>query len=125
MSALCQKRTLSRFSFDQLVGELLKMDRYIEAQFLGGLEVDNQLVFCRILHWKITGPFTLKNSIDICSGFSKEIGEIGSIGNQSAILCKIAEGTPKSGDVLVAGGESRRGGRLFRFRARSANTSRF
>jgi hypothetical protein len=42
MSAMCQKRK-SPASFDHLVGELLEMQRHVEAQRLGGLEIDDQL----------------------------------------------------------------------------------
>src|SRR4029077_3252790 len=37
-------------SFDQLVGDLLELHRYVEAQRLGGLEVDDKLILRRRLH---------------------------------------------------------------------------
>jgi len=47
MSALCQKQThasqQSAQLLDHLVGELLHMQRHIEAERFGGLEVDQQL----------------------------------------------------------------------------------
>jgi len=48
MSALGQKQT-SRL-FDHLVSELLEVQRHIEAQRLGGLDVDRKLILGRLLY---------------------------------------------------------------------------
>src|SRR5215510_2075225 len=48
MSALGQKRTLR--SFDNLIGELLELHRYVDVQRFGSLEVDNKLILRRRLH---------------------------------------------------------------------------
>ena len=37
--------------FDQLVGALLKTQRHVEAERLGGLKIDDQFVLGRRLHW--------------------------------------------------------------------------
>ena len=49
MSAKCQKQTLGHL-FDHLVGYLLEMHWYVEAQSLSGLHIDHQLVFRWLLH---------------------------------------------------------------------------
>jgi hypothetical protein len=52
-------------SLDHLVGELLQMQRHIEAQRLGGLEVDHQLVLGWRLHRKVGRFLALENLIDV------------------------------------------------------------
>ena len=69
MSALGQKRThaVQRIGtlFDQLVGELLETHRHIEAQCLGGREVDDQLVLGRRLHRHVSRVFALQDAVDV------------------------------------------------------------
>jgi len=52
MSALCQKRTLLA-SFDHLVGAGKKCRWYDEAERLGRLKIDRQLILVRRLHRQI------------------------------------------------------------------------
>jgi hypothetical protein len=42
-------------SFDYLVGELLKICRYVDAERLGGFHVDPQFDQCRQFDWQIAG----------------------------------------------------------------------
>jgi hypothetical protein len=67
MSAKCQKRTF-RHSFDHLVGAGEQRRRNREAQRLGSLEIDHQLVFGRRLHRQIGRLLALEDAIDIASG---------------------------------------------------------
>ena len=53
--------------FDDLISARKERMRHSEAQRLGGLEVDHQLEFGRILHWKVGGLFALEDSIDVAS----------------------------------------------------------
>ena len=56
MSALCQKRT-SSVLFDHLVGAGEKRVRYSKAKRFRGLEVDDQIEFCRLLYLsRVTFP---------------------------------------------------------------------
>src|SRR6266480_4492807 len=69
MSALGQQRTHAPQQngslFDHLVSELLELQRHLEAQRLGGLEIDDQLKLCRRLQWKIGRLLTLEDAVDV------------------------------------------------------------
>src|SRR5262249_60266541 len=52
-------------SFDRFVGTGEYCRRNDEAQCLSGLEVDNQLVLGRRLHWQVGGLLALRDSVDI------------------------------------------------------------
>src|ERR1019366_6415027 len=62
-TAWTQRRHAAHRSFDHLIGELLKMQGHVEAKRLGGLEVDDQLVFGRRLHRKFTRVRSAQNPI--------------------------------------------------------------
>jgi hypothetical protein len=49
MSALCQKRTLERL-LNHLVSGHLQRQRQLQAEGLGGFEIDDELEFGRLLH---------------------------------------------------------------------------
>src|SRR5712691_142092 len=67
-------------SFDHLVGALLKMQRHVEAERLGGLEVDHQLVLDRRLHRQVCRLLTLEDAIDVTGRTPKIIGQVRSVG---------------------------------------------
>jgi hypothetical protein len=47
--------------FDHLVGDLLEMHRHVEAQRLGGLEVDGKLIPRRRLHRQVARLLALES----------------------------------------------------------------
>ena len=51
--------------FDYLISDLLEMHRYVEAQRLGGREVNNKLMLRRRLHWHVCGLFAFEDAIDV------------------------------------------------------------
>ena len=52
-----------------------------QAEGLGGLHVDHQLEFRRLLHRKVSGLLTLEYPIDIICRLPKKIGDKDSIGH--------------------------------------------
>src|SRR5215510_7289068 len=89
MSALGQKRTHAaqqeRSLFDQLVGELLEMQRHVEAECLCGLEVDHKLELGRCLYRKVAGLFTPKDTIDVTGRAPIIIDHVIPVGYQAAV----------------------------------------
>ena len=51
--------------FDDLVGALLEKERHVEAERLGGLEIDHKLELDRSLDGKLTWLLALEDAIDI------------------------------------------------------------
>ena len=60
-------------SFDHLVGELLEMHRDIEAQFLCGLDIEDQQELRWLLNWQISRIRALENPVDIGGTLSVRI----------------------------------------------------
>src|SRR5215472_16495651 len=98
MAALGQKQTCAVQSgertcgclFDQLVGKLLETQRHVEAQFLDGLEIDEQLKLCRHLHWKVGRLLALEDAVDIPCRQTKLFAANVTIRNQAAQFRKKA-----------------------------------
>src|ERR1019366_2972949 len=76
--------------FDHLVGAGEKRGRNCKAQSLCGLEVDDQLKFCRCLHRKIARLLAFQNSVDIRSRSPEYVPIIWAISEQSSISNKKA-----------------------------------
>src|ERR1700675_977514 len=70
--------------FDPLVGGLLEMDRHVEAQRLGGLEVDDKLIPRRRLHRHVGWLLALEDAIDVAGCAPVQVDPIRPIGEQAA-----------------------------------------
>ena len=84
MSALCQKRTFGH-SFDQLVGALLELRGYVEAERLRRLKIDDQLEFRRQLHWQLGRLCAFEDAINVASRVPELVDDINTIGYQAAV----------------------------------------
>jgi hypothetical protein len=62
-----------RWLFDHLVGDLLEMHRHIEAQRLGGLEVDGKLILRRRLHRHVGWLLALEDAVALKSANCPEV----------------------------------------------------
>jgi hypothetical protein len=70
--------------FDDSVGTLLQLQRHIEAQRLGGLEIDDQLMLCRRFHGKVGWLCAFEDAVDIRRRLTKLFDEINTITDQAA-----------------------------------------
>ena len=60
------------------------MHRYIEAQCLSRLEVDDKLILRRRLHRHVCGLFAFEDAIDVTGRLAPHVDAIGPIGEQAA-----------------------------------------
>src|SRR5262245_5577873 len=87
-----QKRTAGKFHFappfrftslDHLVGTREQRWRHFEAERLGSLEVDGQLVLGRLLHRQVGRPRAFEDSIYILSHATELIVPVEAVGNEA------------------------------------------
>src|SRR5260221_10003112 len=88
MSHSCQERTHApqqrTCSLDHFVSALLEEHWHVEAERLGGLEVDHQLELDRSLNGKLARLLSLEDAIGIDSRAPKIIGQVNAVGQQAA-----------------------------------------
>src|SRR5215510_5777766 len=79
-------RTAHDNSLDHLVGEREQPIGQIEAKRLSGLQVDDQLVFGRLLHRQIARLLAAQDTIDIASAAPEQVDAIRGIGSKPPAL---------------------------------------
>src|SRR5262249_10844913 len=72
-----------------LVGAIKQLERDIESERLGGLEIDDQLELGRLLNRKLGGLLAPEYPIDIRRRLSVLIGDIDTVGDQAALRGEI------------------------------------
>ena len=70
--------------FDHLVGALLEMQRYIEAQRLGRLEINYQCELCWRLHGEVGRLRAFEDAVDVLCRLTKLFGNISTIRDQAS-----------------------------------------
>src|SRR6516162_3939553 len=70
--------------FNHLIGSNQKLLWYIEAERVGGLEVNHQFIFGRCLHRQIGWLLALQDAIDVTGSSTELSRKVSRIGDQAA-----------------------------------------
>src|SRR5262245_39403587 len=95
----CSKQTL----FDHLVDAGVHGRRDVEAERLGGLEVEDHLVLCRRLHRQVGRLLASENAVNITCGPPIKVEYVGAVVDQSALRDVVAAAV--HGGQAVTGSE--------------------
>src|SRR4029077_6664083 len=102
-------------SLDHLVGGREQRRWHGQAEHLGSLEIDNQLVFGRRLHRKIGRFLALENAVDVAGRAPELVVDIGAEGNQTAADDEVTgevdrgqsvSGRPRDDQIAMNAGQS-------------------
>ena len=75
--------------FDHLVGASKQRRRHGEAERLGGLEVNREVILCWRLHRQIGRLLTLEDAVDVAGRAPVLAGDVGPIGDQPPLATKL------------------------------------
>src|SRR6516164_2883873 len=84
MSALGQKRTLRLFLLNDLVRLGGEIRRHLDAERLGGLEVDDELKSGRLHHRQVCRFLPLENSSGVDASLAIAVGDVSAVTHQAA-----------------------------------------
>ena len=112
-----QRDELAPLSFDHLVGELLQIERHLEAKHLGGREIDDEIELRGPLDRQVARPLTLENAGGVDANPVIAIGGAGAVAHQTAGRRELAKvindgdrmAYRERGDLIAPAGEERIG----------------